>query len=668
MITYVNKANADKYSFLYSRASEDLRTHDATGKKVEYGDSNAVKQFDKVTLTAETYQPNRYYIADAEKGYKLCTDDVFKADVEYYQSDDITSLDEYFSYIVQLNEISRRYTILPLDEEVFTIDANTRTITVPTSFAKNGIGVQGDEVAEIVYFKINRFFDAIDLDTKDIYIQWRSAAVDEKGNPIEGVSVPWVKDVESEPGFIIFGWPLSSKITQKAGNVQFAVRFYEFNEDTDTLMYSLSTLTQTAVIKPALDFDLPAIILDKTKIDDASGMISDRFENTELNTGAVKAEVPVWTKDLVEHIDLAEDAQGFRTIPVDYDVQAISTDAGQISYIWKKYNLKTDAREDIVHVISMRKSEDTVREDGVLYYRQDGEAYVLYSGTLDPENDPSGEYPTGGVFEKFSTGTLDGVGRYFAIATNRVRQSTATAKSIECIVPYPQKPVIETDLPETGILLPDAYDLTLAPVATKDDAGKFTYQWYKKAPGEEGFVAIEGGTSATLIIDGTDEEDPKTGAVGDGYYYVDITNNLNKEADTITSKTCRVTHTACQPEVSVVGDLNFKLSDVTEENEYLEVSAEIPETSGENCQRVDGVDEIRYQWYRYFAGLNGNVEDDVLKADQGTYVRDVDRAMEGATSPTFQPSSDGYYFCEVTNVYNGTTASKISRFFRVITA
>lgn len=668
MITYVNKANADKYSFLYSRASEDLRTHDATGKKVEYGDSNAVKQFDKVTLTAETYQPNRYYIADAEKGYKLCTDDVFKADVEYYQSDDITSLDEYFSYIVQLNEISRRYTILPLDEEVFTIDANTRTITVPPSFAKNGIGVQGDEVAEIVYFKINRFFDAIDLDTKDIYIQWRSAAVDESGNPIEGVSVPWVKDVESEPGFIIFGWPLSSKITQKAGNIQFAVRFYEFNEDTDTLMYSLSTLTQTAVVKPALDFDLPAIILDKTKIDDASGMISDRFENTELNSGAVKAEVPVWTKDLVEHIDLAEDAQGFRTVSVDYDVQAISTDAGQISYIWKKYNLKTDAREDVVHVISMRKSEDTVREDGVLYYRQDGEAYVLYSGTLDPENDPNGEYPQGGVFEKFSTGTLDGVGRYFVIATNRVRQSTATAKSIECIVPYPQKPVIETDLPETGILLADAYDLTLAPVATKEDAGKFTYQWYKKAPGEEGFVAIEGGTSATLVIDGTEVEDPDTGAVGDGYYYVDITNNLNKEADTVTSKTCRVTHTACQPIVSVVGDLNFKLSDIVDENEYLEVSAEIPATSGENCQRVDSVDKIEYQWYRYFAGLNGNVEDDVIKADEGKYEKDADKIMEGATEPTFQPNTDGYYFCEVTNVYNGTTASKISRFFRVITA
>lgn len=668
MITYVNKANADKYSFLYSRASEDLRTHDATGKEVKYGDSNAVKQFDPITLTAETYQPNRYYIADTEKGYKLCTDDTFKEGTEYFQSDDITSLDEYFSYIVQLNEISRRYTILPLDEEVFTIDANTRTITVPPSFAKNGIGVQGDEVAEIVYFKINRFFDAIDLDTKDIYIQWRSAAVDEKGNPIEGVSVPWVKDVESEPGFIIFGWPLSSKITQKAGNVQFAVRFYEFNEDTDTLMYSLSTLTQTAVIKPALDFDLPAIILDKTKIDDASGMISDRFENTELNSGAVKAEAPVFTKNLVEHIDLAEDAQGFRTVPVDYDVQAISTDAGQISYIWKKYNLKTDAREDIVHVISMRKNEDKERVPGVLYYRQNGEAYELYSGTLDPDNDPNGEYPTGGVFQKFSTGTLDGVGRYFVIATNRVRQSTATTKSVECIVPYPEKPVITTDLPTTGILEPDAYDLTLAPVATKNDAGKFTYQWYKKAPGEEGFVAIEGGTDATLTIDGTEVESPLTGAEGDGYYKVEITNNLNKEADTVTSEICRVTHAACQPEVSVVGDLNFKLSDIVDENEYLEVSAKIPDASGENCQRVDGVDKIEYQWYRYFAGLNGNVEDDVLKADQGTYVKDADKAMEGAIEPTFQPNTDGYYFCEVTNVYNGTTASKISRFFRVITA
>ena len=33
------------------------------------------------------------------------------------------------------------YTVLPLDEPTFDIDANTRAISVPDSFRKNGISV-----------------------------------------------------------------------------------------------------------------------------------------------------------------------------------------------------------------------------------------------------------------------------------------------------------------------------------------------------------------------------------------------------------------------------------------------------------------------------------------------------------------------------------------------
>ena len=44
---------------------------------------------------------------------------------------------------------------------------------MPENFAKYGVGVQGDEIAEILYFSIDRFFDAIDLAEKEILIQWR---------------------------------------------------------------------------------------------------------------------------------------------------------------------------------------------------------------------------------------------------------------------------------------------------------------------------------------------------------------------------------------------------------------------------------------------------------------------------------------------------------------
>ena len=60
--------------------------------------------------------------------------------------------------------------MLPLDEEPFEIDANKRTITVPIHFKSSGVSVVGDEIAETVFFRIARFFDAMDLETCDIFV------------------------------------------------------------------------------------------------------------------------------------------------------------------------------------------------------------------------------------------------------------------------------------------------------------------------------------------------------------------------------------------------------------------------------------------------------------------------------------------------------------------
>lgn len=687
MITYVNKKNAGQYQFLYEIASHDLRTHNGDGDEVAFGSHDALLPMVKVTLAEEEYIPSRFYIQDAAGDYKLCEEEKFDASAEYFQSDDITTLDEYFSFIEELNKINRnKYTRLPLDEEVFTIDANTRAITVPPSFAANGVAVQGDEVAEVVYFKINRFFDVTDLDTKDIYIQWRAAAKNADGTPVEGVSVPWIKDIESEPGFIIFGWPLSSAITQAAGDVQFAVRFYEFN-DKKQLVYSLSTLTQKVSIKPALDFNLPHIILDDTgKINDMTVLINDRFENSTLVSGAVEASDPRWTKFLtennvaIEYVDLDLDENGFRTKSVVKDVQAVADDGGRISYGWRKFSIDNGDGLDMVSVISMKLTTDTEEtKDGAKpYYMKDGDRegstdYILYTGTLDKTAD---EYPKTGVYEKFSSGTIDGIGEYFVFATNRLRNSTKKVKSSVIIVRRPVKPSLTAegakDLPTSGILEGPDYDLKLAVVDKLADKGKSTYQWQKCEPGkdksdEANWANIAGQTKADYLVEGTADETAAAGGVGDGYYRVVITNNLNKEQDSIKSTACRVTHHAATPTVKVVGDVSFTVDDMLVDHEHLEVTHEFAPNCGETIQRTED-DKISYQWYQYKA--NGRiVEDDIEASDAGTYVRTSnDIALVGETGNTYQPTKSGYYFCEVTNLYNGTTASKVSRFFAVADA
>lgn len=675
MITYVNKSNADKYSYLYSQASEDLRTHDANGNPVAYGDSNAMKGFEELTgdkaLTADEYTPGRYYVKNEAGNYVLCQETDFDGAKTYYLSDDITSLDEYFSYIVELNAISKRYTILPLDEEVFEIDANARTITVPQSFQKNGISVQGDEVGEIVYFRINRFYDAMDLALRDIYIEWKSAAKDENGKEITGVSVPWVIDTESEPGFIIFGWPLSSKITAAAGQVSFAVRFYTFDPDTDTLKYSLSTLTQTATIKPALNFDLINIIQDGSLIDNSDALISDRFINSSVTAGAVKAEEPEFIQDLVEHLVLDLDEDGFRTVPVQKSVQAIAKDAGQLSYAWKKYDYYNNEKLEIAFEITMAETTDTARVEGKLYFIADelgDRGYILYKG--DVFDKTSEDYVK--IYERFSTGTINSIGKYYAIATNRVRQSTATTETKVCIVKPPVEPVITTNVTGKEILNEaNTFTKELKVVVRIDDEGKETYQWFRQGPGESAFSPIEDATDSSYEIVGSADENSETGAVGDGLYKVVITNNLNLNVDgsiaqdDIESAVCRVTHPAAKMVVRAITDVDYTTSDITA-GDFIAVSADFPEGSAEHVPgwRTEE-DSVTYQWYRYMA--NGHdIAEDMAIAKEGNYEINGDVLItENANDSKFSPQSAGVFFCLVTNTYNGTVATQTSEFFSI---
>lgn len=147
----------------------------------------------------------------------------------------IDSLESYFTYIEELSGMNkegfthygRKYTILPIQEEYFEIDANSRSITVPEVFRKNGLGVQGDNTAETIYFRINRYYDAMDLNTTDIYIQWENS----DGEP--GFSKEWVRDIYTYDDYLVFGWVLGDTMINKPGTIKFSVRFIKTKGEGD---------------------------------------------------------------------------------------------------------------------------------------------------------------------------------------------------------------------------------------------------------------------------------------------------------------------------------------------------------------------------------------------------------------------------------------------------
>lgn len=723
MITKINKSNSGIYKDLFYKVSQELmRIQQGSFTEVPFGSSQAIIPCKKAEgVTEENYEAQTYYVKDAEGNFVLDTEGTFNADTEYYTAKTITSLNEYFYYMDSIPAIKDgKYTRLPLDENLFEINADTRTIAIPQAFAQNGISVQSDEVAETLYFKIDRYYDATDLAMQNVFIEWKNAAGE------EGVSLPWIFDVESEPNYIIFGWPLSSRITGTAGTVQFAVRFYTQDEGApDRLAYSFSTLPHTATIKPGLAFDIADILIssDKGAIDDATGLISNRFTSSPLMGSDDKASVPVFlSMEILGFVGPRQEADKEPSIYMNlagdnYDqeitliTEAITDDAGQLSYSWKRKELIDNKPGnslpfDSKPQFTFEKTEDTSAVDGKTYYRKndDGVHEVFVPQIWDREDEEFVD-----IYERFSTVVVNTTGSYWVVARNRVGSASEETQSATVIIPNPVTPVIPEgkDLQVRDTLAVDedsqvtltAHAATAVTTENPTGAGVLSYQW-KRSDTEDGeFTDIEGATKKTYDVLGLfNEELEKMEAdengcpIGDGYYKVETTTSLNKESKSIESGICRITHAASKPDVTCASAQRVSLAEARTDG--LTVEAAFPELCSENHDlRADLGDKITYQWYRYYAG-NSYLEADLAKAALGNYTVNGDDLLGdnfvknpaddplnpdddfvigddtkyidlGSQTPTFRPDVQGYYFCQVTNRYNGTTAVRCSDFFNV---
>lgn len=184
---------------------------------------------------------------------------------------EINDIEGYFQHLEDLMNESLQYTMLPVDEEKFVIDANTRAIKVPTNFTKNGIGVQGDDVAEIVWFEIDRYYDIIDFYNTRPVVQWKHS-----GETESYISDAWFVDINTKPDKLIFGWPLEKAICEKSGDLEFSVRFISFEGSSDNLNYSFNTLPTKVKINKSLNISEITNIID----DSVNEKIKSRIKNS----------------------------------------------------------------------------------------------------------------------------------------------------------------------------------------------------------------------------------------------------------------------------------------------------------------------------------------------------------------------------------------------------
>lgn len=181
---------------------------------------------------------------------------------------------------IDINDITTL--MQPSNEPRFSIDNNTREIHVPVEFKQNGISVVNDQMAEIIFFDVDRYYDITDLSTQEIAIYWNApgaeqtgvtpalcptcVSVDKNGKIVQDIEPDdengsVVQNTESNDENsttnnnikqkIIFGWPITSEVTAAAGNLSFFVRFYTENKNGEKI-YSLSTRETTVPIKATM--------------------------------------------------------------------------------------------------------------------------------------------------------------------------------------------------------------------------------------------------------------------------------------------------------------------------------------------------------------------------------------------------------------------------------
>lgn len=246
--------------------------------------------------------------------YEDLFNDLFAEYPERLRAAKINEINDLATYyraldIVLKDESSRPRNLfmrLPLEEPMFTIDLDNRSITVPSEFSANGLGVQGDANAEMVFFKCANHYDTVDLyslvKAGHCYIQWTNTTTHKSGN-----SMAVLHDTMEEE--MIFGWMITENMTTGSGTLEFSVRWFDLNEDGD-IIYSISTQRASCPIKPTLSLDVIANEQNKLLYDDVSDIIYTRpcFSGI-INSMNGASPVILMTLDGSETKDLSKDAE-----------------------------------------------------------------------------------------------------------------------------------------------------------------------------------------------------------------------------------------------------------------------------------------------------------------------------------------------------------------------
>ena len=698
MITYINNDNKQDYTVLFNKASAKLGLAPVEKEVGLDSDGNPIIEYHKYVLAANGTRELVPCVAfDPAEGADNSNAD-FDAEGNFLISKNgqkvisngITSLNEYFQHIEELSELaigegrtgSDPYFLrLPLDEPFFEINANTRGITVPGELSQ--VGVVGDKLAEILFFKIDRYYDAVDLDTRHIYIEWELP-----DGKTRGISRDFLRDTQSEKDKIIFGWLIDDVLTKQIGAIRFAVRFVEWTDREDEaaanaqLLYSFSSLPATISVSDTLHYTLFEddeelkynTDANITAIQTFRGAFENANPDSADETAPALAAIPVFVRNLDANATLVSEGLYTRNLEGGAKNQpegslkligeAYSPDSGSITYMFGFKAQQEDGTQGMATKHDFIEIADYSDENRSYFIKADNGIYESISQT-DIAALPEGTK----VYEKIAYTIATRPGYYKVNARNRVSgKKTNTADSYMLYIPYAAMPEVTTQMADHFVISQVDYEeifntnaqsganatsnieyvptaaapaqLTLAPVVKASDgsaAGQtenLSYQWYKSNDiydtAMENAVLIDGATEATLEV------------TAPGCYAMKVDNHFNNdhtETELLDAGVCRVTRMPEKPTINwdeweatiIAGRVNIP---------DLEIS-------------VGDHDKVLYAWHK----ITDNVEDKdpIAEADMLQASGELEFNAEGKAMLPFRPLTNGRYYLILENQLNGAS-------------
>lgn len=276
----------------------------------------------KVTITPEFQEKYNELFADMQA-------ELQKHGLNEPKVEDLVTYFQALALLQDKGTPPAKFYRIPLEEPAFEVDMSTRLVSVPPAFAVNGLGVQGDTMAEIVWFKIVRWFDVMDLSAPEqCVVQWRNS----NNLKVKTGHSPAIFRIQTEDE-IYFGWVITAEMTEQSGVLEFAPRFY--TEKDGKLQYSIATQKASCPIHATLNLDALQASIDEQleNLIITRPIFSNVINSLDGAAPSITTNLVAGSYDLVIDEKYADDDL-YKNGVLELKVAAASPNKGTIEYRW----------------------------------------------------------------------------------------------------------------------------------------------------------------------------------------------------------------------------------------------------------------------------------------------------------------------------------------------